>query len=110
MPALGAGTSGRPVPPIFSHSENIPESEDYSSFQVSWGIRKIDSIVGDPQMAKEWSKSTITPRDQVQVVENSDQAQLESIGCHDIALISSFFFFYILVCIIHAFATFLFIS
>lgn len=75
------------VPAFLTHSERIDVSEDPSSFEVGWGLRKKDTVVGDTHRAAEWSRSIVTPRDRVNVVESSDDLQVENLGAHGIATV-----------------------
>ena len=54
--------------------------EDPAPFKVGWGLRKMDTVLGDSRATTEWSMSVITHWDQTHVVESSDDLQIELLG------------------------------
>ena len=87
--------------PAFMANKPVAVDEDPAPFEVGWGLRKMDTVVGDSKVTVKWSRSVITPLDQTHVIESSDDLQIELFGAHVVASVSfleSLLFFLYLPC------------
>ena len=66
--------------PSFLAKKPVLIEEDPSPFEVGWGLRNMETSIGDSKAAAEWSRSVVTPRDRAHVVESSDDLQIELLG------------------------------
>ena len=76
--------------PSFLDNKPVSVEEDPSPFKVDWGLRKVDTTIGDSKATAEWSRSVFPPRDRAYVLESSDDLQIELLGAQSIASISLF--------------------
>lgn len=73
---LGDGPSG---------GKKRTKNSDGSSrtpFEPSWGICAQDSVLGNPALALDWSKCSITPPDMVHVSSGERILESEQLGAH----------------------------
>lgn len=78
--------------PTFLSQRPPSLDEDTSPFTVTWGLQRRDTVVGSSEAAAVWSQSVITPRDRAEIVESSDDLQIERLGAQAVASVSLFLF------------------
>lgn len=80
--------TGTKMPEFLNRPASI--EEDSTPFEVQWGLRNKDTAVGDTRASMEWSKHVVTPRDRAQIVESSNDLQLESMLSQAVATVRIF--------------------
>ena len=58
--------------PSFAPERPTSLNEDPSPFVVTWGLQRRDTVAGSSEAAAEWSRSVVTPRDRLEIIESSD--------------------------------------
>lgn len=76
--------------PAFLDGRSALLDKDPGPFEVQWGLRNKDTVIGNSETAAIWSKSVISPRDQSHVVESLDDLQIERLGAQAIASVCFF--------------------
>ncbi|XP_074351438.1 uncharacterized protein LOC141690546 [Apium graveolens] len=86
----GPSVTVKEAVPTFLSQRPLSLDEDTSPFTVTWGLQRRDTVVGSSKAATVWSESVITPRDRAEIVESSDDLQIERLGAQAVASMNTY--------------------